>query len=234
MATTVFLVDGYGFKGYLVNISIVNDYRTKGATVTQFDYNNFDATTGNITNAAQHLKTLALAAGGTVVFVGVSMGSQVLCNLLRSESVSNTKHGLPFTLPFSLGAETSSLVDWRFILLANPEHVSTGRRTTAQYGGLGIPSTTPHPVTDIAAQYDFWADCPNKANQSFASWANIYSWLYGNVVHMTGYNLLDPTLPYPFVVRGSNIRDMWVPNQTVFPWNQTLIEQGYSRPVRLQ
>lgn len=211
MSTTVFLVDGFGFKGYLANVSVVNDFRAHGASIVQFDYPNMDANAGNITVSAQNLGGKAIAVGGTVVFVGVSMGSQVLCALLRAS-----------------GAQR--LGDWRFILFANPEHRVTGRRKTPQYGGLGVPSDTPYDVTDAAAQYDFWADAPNVGSPM--SMAGMYSMLYGNGVHMFGYNQLNPALTYPHVKRG-NIRDMWVPGKTSWGWSQTAVEKGYSRPVVL-
>jgi hypothetical protein len=209
--TTVFLVDGFGFQGFLANITIVNDQRFKGAAVVQFQYPNMDATIGNVSASATKLSTMATNMAGPVVFVGVSMGAQVLCSLLRS-----------------LGR--SKLGDWRFLLLANPEHRVTGRRSTPQYGGLGVPSDTPYDVTDIAAQYDFWADSPNVGGMF--SLANAYSSMYGNGVHMFGYNTLDPKLPYPFVSRG-NVRDMWVPGKTSWPWSQSAVEKGYERPVKL-
>lgn len=208
--TTVFLVDGFGFQGFLTNITIVNNQRTKGAKIVQFTYPNMDATIGNITDSAKKLAQSAWDTRDSVIFVGVSMGSQVLCSMLRTIS--------------------GSMGDWKFILLANPEHQVTGRRTTPQYGGLGIPSDTPYDVTDIAAQYDFWADAPNVGGMfSTAYW---YSLMYGNGVHMFGYNSLDPALLYPNVARG-NIRDMWVPGKTSWPWPQSAVEKGYNRPVVL-
>lgn len=206
---TVFLVDGFGFQGFLTNISIVSDYRRRGHAIVQFDYPNMNPTVGNIKASATKLSNLATQAGGSCVFVGVSMGSQVLCSLLRQ--VGRTQLG-----------------DWRFILLANPEHRVTGRRKTPQYDGLGIPSDTPYLVTDIAAQYDFWADAPNVGGVI----PTLYSSMYGNGVHMFGYNSLDPALPYPYSSRG-NVRDMWVPGKTTWPWSRGAVERGYERPVAL-
>lgn len=213
--TTVFTVDGFGFKGFLPGLAIVKSYAKAGSKIVPFDYDNMNPTTTNIQSTALGLGDAAATVKDNVVFVGVSMGSQVLCALLR-------------------GLGTASKVgDWSFILLANPEHVVTGRRKTPQYGGLGIPDGSPYDVTDVAAQYDYWADAPNGLGM--ANWyANSYVNMWGNAVHSGSYFTLDPVLNFPCVRRGprGNIRDMWAP-MTSKPWGQSFIEMGYDRPVKL-
>lgn len=213
---TVLCVDGFLFKGFLADIDFVKNYGAHGATVTTVPYDNVTSTTPAVIAGAATAKALALAAPGPVVFVGVSEGSQLLCNLLRS-------------LRADQNTGTRALGSWSFYLFANPEHVVTGRIKAPQYGGLGIPNDTPYPVTDCACQYDYWADDPNVGGLA-GIYANAYVNMWGNAVHSGSYFGLDPALPFSFVTRG-NIRDMWAPMASP-PWGQSLVEMGYKRPVK--
>lgn len=216
--TTVICVDGYGFRGFVPDLDIVKALVANGATVQTLAYDNISSPTpALIRGAASNGMTMAKACSGPVVFVSVSEGSQVMGNLLwllRSDPI----------------AGLTKLGDWTFVLCANPEHVVTGRVKAQQYGTYGIPDDTPYPVTDVAAEYDYWADAPNVSGP--AGWAaNSYVNTYGNAVHTGNYFAMDPTLPFPFVQRG-NIRDMWAPMPSK-PWGDSAIEAGYNRPVKL-
>src|SRR5512139_3780438 len=128
---TVWCVDGFLFKGFLPNLDVVR--ALPGEKVT-LGYDNTLATEENIAYVAAALRR-KLRDGDTCV--GVSMGAQVLCRLLRDS-----------------GRERAA--DVAFMLLANPEHAVTGRVKTPQYGGVGVPVDTPYrDVVDVAVQYDF-------------------------------------------------------------------------------
>ncbi len=66
--------------------------------------------------------------------------------------------------------------DVEFILTGNPERKYNGvmRRSPLPpliaivYGGVGHPDNTPYKVTDVARQYDFYADHPNDRNNLVA------------------------------------------------------------------
>lgn len=202
---TTLLVDGYGFRGFMPRLDIVK--ARAGDAVVTVPYDNMAATEPNIAAAAIMCRDMAADVSGPVLLVGVSMGAQVLCRLLRD-----------------LGTEKAG--PWEFVLLANPEHKYTGRRKTAQYGGLGVPVDTPYEVCDVAAQYDYWADVGS-------GWAaTLNSLIVGNTVHTTGYFSTRPALDYPHLQVG-NVKHMWTPYTGTVWGGRARVERGYTRPVML-
>lgn len=156
MTTTVFMLDGYGFSGFMPFTKIV---QSLGGTRVQVPYNNL---LGNylpgITAAAAtldtYLKKAAYASSDKIV-VGISMGTQVALKWQRD-------YGPTSTLP------TSGTGKLSFLHLASPENKFTGSVVRAGniyghgYGGVGLPGGgSAYDTRFFQRQYDGVADYPN-------------------------------------------------------------------------
>lgn len=167
---------------------------------------------------------------GPKIFTGYSMGARALCIYLRSNPDIDPAENV-------------------FVLLANPERKYGGLKPS-DYGGPGIPDDTPFRVFDVARQYDFWADYPDKTSKDAAAkncLAGELVTIFGgasihgdySMVRMNDPNnstyvegnrtyILAPTFPAPSVRRW-----WWDPNREALE-DQKLrpaIEAGYTRPV---
>jgi hypothetical protein len=147
--TTVFMLDGFGFSGFMPLTRLVQDL---GGTRVQVPYNN---QLGNnlpaVTAAVQTLDTYLNnpTYAGPKIVVGISMGTQVALKWQRD---------IPPTIP-----ET----ELSFLHLASPENRFTGAAFNAPkiygggYGGRGLPKTVTYKNTFFNRQYDGVCDYPN-------------------------------------------------------------------------
>lgn len=171
--TTVFLIDGYAYTGFLRLTKIAQSLGAGPNQFVQVNYaNNIPNYLPGIQAAVQTLDALLNnpAYGGPKVVCGISMGTQVAYKWIRDISPTSP-----------IGPSQLS-----FVLLANPENKYTGVTvsTTAfgtGYGGSGIPNTCPYSVQNFVRQYDGVGDYPNQPNPNQTALDN--AWLGMAVLH---------------------------------------------------
>lgn len=249
--TTVFLLDGLGYSGFLPLTKIVQNV---GGTRIQVPYNNQVGNNLQAIEAARNtLDTYLNAYAGPKVVVGISMGTQVALKWQRDVTSS---------IPAG---------DLSFIHLASPENRFTGACVIAPklwgpgYGGIGLPRKAKYPNTFFSRQFDGVCDYPNlpKANST----ALMNALIGMGVIHINYFTvqlndarnvthtdpdgtkyIWSPTYPLPMVnaiaSSFSSTNSAW---QKLFPGraaqkqrDQTFaddqkyrpqVESGYDRPV---
>lgn len=160
-----------------------------------FSYGNWSVADKSASDAVDSLDAKLRATSGKKVVIGHSMGAQVIYKWLRENAA-----GSPIPID-----------DLEFISMGNPERKFNGASaidpvkyppvypgtqvtttTPAQYRGgwgvgSGLPANPRYKVTDIAIQYDFWADYPNHPDNAVAI-ANVNK----SNLHVTGYVNVPP------------------------------------------
>jgi hypothetical protein len=211
--STVFTIDGAGWNGFLR--FMCRGAVTKGKTIRRVDYPNtyFDGlryvpAVRAVERGAQALDDMLTThfngrpdADDVLVFC-VSMGAQVACKWLR-------ERGPTSTVP---AAKLS------FLLLANPEQPFHGIyaadpklvrfMTLPDYGGVGVPESTPFAVTDLCRQYDGMADFPNLPAAQVDSLAVKNALLGLVVIHNNNFRLDINSPPNIRNSRGNNTNDL--------------------------
>jgi hypothetical protein len=114
----------------------------------------------------------------------------------------------------------------QFVVSGNPER---------KYGGIFYSMSGPTPtggeITDVALQYDFFADFPNNPSSQYY-WLAVTNALVGGIwTHIVGYNTVNLSSPNNVVWQEDNITYVLVPNQPTLSVPQTWIEDAYIRPT---
>src|SRR5512139_94951 len=219
--TTVFMLDGFGWDGFLPLTKVV---QSLGPNRVQVSYNNDTPNLTAITDAVHKLDGFLhdpqYDAKKTVA--GVSMGCQVAYKWIRDVG------------------PTSDVADVSFVLLANPENKFTGCSVYAPtiwgggYGGRGIPDDTRFPVNNVIRQYDGVADYPNVPNPSWLALAHA---VWGMARVHNNYFSVTLDDPRNRSHQEGNVTYTWSP--TTVSWlfggaaAKSVIEKSYQRPVAL-
>lgn len=198
---------------------------TNGNTVIPIDYPNFNLEDSSIDTGAQMLDDEITSTPGDKVVFGHGLGVIVIARWLHD-------YGPTSLVPPS---------ELSFINIGNPVRKYGGFlngetvHTLTDFSGnswAGIipvltPEDTPYNVTDIARQYDGFADWPNI--QSPAAVANAYTGM--NTIHPF---YLDTRLDDPnnISLQEANITYIWSPTRLLIPdYLIEEIETAYNRPV---
>lgn len=191
---TVFTIDGAGWSGLLR--FMCRGAATTGKTIKKIRYPNtyvdglsYVPAVTAVARGAQALDEMLTAHfnghpdADDVLVYGVSMGAQVACKWLR-------ERGPTSTVPVDKVS---------FLLLANPEQPFHGIyradpklvkfMTLPDYGGVGVPESTPFAVTDVCRQYDGMADYPNLPAAQVGSLAIINALLGLLTIHNNYFRL---------------------------------------------
>lgn len=163
MANTTILIDP-AFFDKVMDKWLKGTVQASGST-EYLNYNNDPIMGGAAAVAAAatalntRIGTLLSTPGMFVYIMGHSMGAQVVMAWLRTYGPTSTY----------------DISRVQFIVTGNPERkyggatrvINTpkflGRLVSADYGGNGFPDTVTFSVLDIAWQWEFWCDQPNKA-----------------------------------------------------------------------
>lgn len=171
----------------------------------------------SIDDGVRALDTLIRSTPGPKLVFGHSQGAQVASRWLRTRAYDP---GAPS--PDELG----------FLLIGNPLRkyggFGVGRREVD--GGIGqpTPNDTPYAVTDIALQYDGWADYPTGPGGLAA--LNATQGKFAR--HSTGYFNADPNDPNRATYQENTTTYVLLPGPPLIPGPQSEIESSYSRPER--
>lgn len=145
-----------------------------------------------------------LATHPDSVVVGTSEGAQVVYQYGRENPTSTQQ----------------------FVVTGNPER---------KYGGVfysmgsGVPPGGQ--ITDVAVQYDFFADYPNNPASQYY-WLAVWNvWAGGFWTHIFGYNTVNLSDPNNVTWQENNITYVLVPNQPSLWVPQAWIEDAYIRPT---
>lgn len=196
MATTVFLLDGFGWTGFLKFIAIAKKLGSAPNRMVQVPYNNqVGHSLPNVVAGAAMLDGLLhnpLYEDDDKVVLGISMGSQVALYWQRV-------YGPASTVPASGAGKL------RFLHLACPENRFTGVSVIAPdtwgggYDGIGLPTGgTKYDTEFFHRQHDGVADYPNKPNPNGTAVANAVAGMA--LVHNNYFNVtLDDTQNVTFV-----------------------------------
>lgn len=171
----------------------------------------------SIDNGVSALDALIDATPGPKLVFGHSQGAQVASRWLRTHA------GDPDAPP----AEELS-----FLLIGNPLRkyggFIIGKPEVGGAIGLPTPNDTRYSVTDIALQYDGWADTPTKPGALAALNA-----LEGQFArHSRGYFSADPDDPNRKTYQENTTTYVLLPAPPLISGAQSDIEASYSRPER--
>lgn len=224
--TTVFTLAGaFGTPSQIP--AMLGGEVTNGNTVTPIFYPNWTIFEAQVDQGAEMLNNAVTTTTGPMIAMGHSLGAVVCCNWLRNYGPSSTV----------------SPADLSFVLMGNSVRPNGGFCFDLNYyPNSPAPANTPYTVTDIARQYDGWADWPQNSGVLIADWN---AWSGMNNVHpdYRGVRLTDPkNVSY---VAG-NITYIWSPTwpapilgtsqvgTAVFDQDiRPQIEAAYSRPVTI-
>lgn len=177
-------------------------------------------TKGSIRDGVEALQAAIMSTPGDLLVFAHSQGAQVCSRWLRTHALSANPDRVSF------------------LLIGNP---------LRKYGGYGVgrpefdgligeatPTDTPYLVTDVAMQYDGWADCPTGKGL----WANLnaladrYGINFGRGIHTFGYRTADLHDPRrETYVEGRTIFAL-LPHKPLLPIPASWIEPAYQRPER--
>lgn len=253
---TVFLVDGFGYTGFLRFTKIAQSLGAAPNKFVQVQYNNQQG--DNLPNIVAGVATFDQLVNspqyaGPKIAIGISMGTQLLYKWIRDKSATASSYAQPSQLSF--------------VLLANPENKYTGcvQSTSAfgsGYGGAGIPDSCPYTVQNFVRQFDGVGDYPNLPNPSSTALTNAWlgmaclhnNYFYVGLSDRTNFSHVEgptsnltytwnQTYPAPIV---GGMQDIWQffnanpvpvvgdPVQGGDKTNRPIIESAYSRPVQIQ
>jgi hypothetical protein len=113
-----------------------------------------------------------------------------------------------------------------FVVTGNPE-----RKYDGVFYNMSAGVPTGGQITDVAIQYDFFADYPNNTASPYY-WLAVWNvWSGGFWTHIFGYNTVNLGDPNNIVWTEGNITYVLVPNQPSLWVPQALIEDAYIRPT---
>lgn len=227
------MIPVYCLPGYSSSPRMRDDHLSGQLFRAPFDrrdvlYPNKSAKKANAEAGAAMVAELA-AKPGKKIFFGHSMGARALAMYLRTNPSVDPAENV-------------------FVFTGNPERKYGGRKPT-DYGGPGVPDDTPFRVFDVARQYEFWADYPDKPSKAAAAkncldgeiaglfggkslhmdYSNVRIGDPSNAVFVEGNRtyILAPTFPAPSArrlwwdVKREGIEDAKIRSE---------IEGGYTRP----
>lgn len=158
---------------------------------------------------------------GKVVVFAHSQGAQVVSRWLR-EHASDPDAPDPARVSF--------------LLIGNPLRKYGGAGVGADEldgrVGLATPNDTQYHVTDVALQYDGWADKPTR-REFWATWNNLQDrWgiNFGSGIHTFGYRTADFFDPGRKVYTEGTTDYVLLPHKPLLWVSQSRIEKAYSRP----
>jgi hypothetical protein len=161
----------------------------------------------SIPTGASNLNAAINAATGPVIVFAYSEGAQVAGKWM-------TQYG---TGPNAPDASKVS-----FVLIGNPNRAYGGiDYTLAQALHISTPADTKYQVTDVARQYDFWADTPTSLSNPLVA----KNAIAGSMFIHTDYTKVSLTDPKNVTWKEGNITYMDVPTD-ILPMYQTLVAFG--------
>lgn len=191
---------------------------TRGSTVVPVRYP-AAPTRGSIPDGVAALDRAIRDTSGEVLVFAHSQGAQVVSRWLRT-------------------CVTADPARISFLLIGNPLRryggYGVGRKEFDGMIGLATPSGTGYRVTDVALQYDGWADDP--ALSGFWAHRNAASDRIGihggKGIHAMGYRTADLNDPARKTFQESRTQYVLLPHAPILPIPTAWIEPAYQRPER--
>ena len=217
LATTVLTLEPLDYNlGGNTLISELRGVPCAGRTVVKVDY---PASLGkdSIDNGVNALDALIHSTPGPKLVFGHSQGAQVASRWLRTHADD------PSAPPAS---------ELSFLFIGNPLRkyggYIVGRPEVGGEIGLPTRNDTRYTVTDIALQYDGWADFPTGPG----SLAELNAFQGKFARHSRGYFTADADDPNRKTYQENTTTYVLLPAPPVIPGSQSDIEASYSRPER--
>lgn len=161
----------------------------------------------SIPTGAAALNKMINAESGPVIVFGYSEGAQVAGKWMQQ---------------YGTGPNAPDPSKVSFVLIGDPNRKYGGvDYQLAQKLHISIPTDTQYQVTDIARQYDFWADTPAKLTDAFVR----KNAIAGSMFVHTDYTQVNPNDPRNVKFTEGNITYVTVPND-VLPVYQLMANQG--------
>jgi pimeloyl-ACP methyl ester carboxylesterase len=187
-----------------------------GRTVVKVDYP-ASLAKGSIDSGVSALDALVRSTPGPKLVFGHSQGAQVASRWLRTHAD---------------GPDAPPADELGFLFIGNPLRkyggFIVGRPEVDGVTGLPTPNDTRYSVTDIALQYDGWADAPTGPGALAA--LNAVEGKFAR--HSRGYFTADADDPNRKTYQENTTTYVLLPAPPLIPAPQSEIESSYSRPER--
>jgi pimeloyl-ACP methyl ester carboxylesterase len=217
--TTVLTVEPLG--GNLVGGTMRLNFQgtiTTGRKVLEVGYPASMSATSIDKGVASLLSAIRKTPGHLLVFAH-SQGAQVVSRWLR-------QHGQD-------GVDADRV---EFLLIGNPLRryggYGVGRKEFGGGIGLPTPTNTAYRVSDVALQYDGWADAPTKPGLPAA--LNAQQDRFGingsRAIHAMGYRKATLNSPAQRTHVEGTTTYVLIPHKPILPLPQSWIEKSYDRP----
>jgi len=188
-----------------------------GHTVIRVDYPASFAAK-SIDNGVEALNDALHAITGPKLVFAHSQGAQVASRWLRTYAPDYRTAPTPF--------------DVQFLFIGNPLRkyggYIIGRPEVGGQIGLPTPNDSRYAVTDVAMQYDGWADWPSGSG----ALARLNATVGKNGRHCYGYLAADLDAPDRRTYKEGTTTYVLLPAKPNIPAPQKLIESAYTRPER--
>lgn len=133
---------------------------------------------------------------------------------------------------YAAAPDAPSPKELSFLLIGNPLRkyggYIIGKPEVGGQIGLPTPNDSPYAVTDIKAQYDGWADIPDKPGK----WALLNAATGRNGRHCYGYLGADMNDPNRKAYQENTTTYVMLPGKPNIPVPQSWIESSYARPEK--
>lgn len=151
----------------------------------------------SIPDGASVLNSLIGTAVNPVVVFGYSEGAQVAATWMAQ---------------YGSGSAAPAAHDVSFVLIGNPNRAYGGASNElAKMLNIATPPDTQYQVTDVAREYDFWADLPTGRLNSIA----LVNAIAGSLFIHTDYTKVDLADPNNVTWKEGNITYVLVPTETL-------------------
>jgi len=217
LSTTVLTLEPLDYNlGGNTLVSELRGVPCAGRMVVKVDYP-ASLAKNSIDNGVNALDALIRSTPGPKLVFGHSQGAQVASRWLRT---------------YADGPSAPPAAELSFLFIGNPLRkyggFIVGRPEVDGVTGLPTPNDTRYTVTDVALQYDGWADAPTEPGALAA--LNAFEGKFAR--HSRGYFTADADDPNRKTHQENTTTYVLLPAQPVIPALQSDIESSYSRPER--